>query len=83
MIFGPDPPNPSKTFPTFCHFLGGRGNILTIAFMNCEFKLLSNWFVLTVKPKLPLIIKSGQLCTVGKKIWSFQYPLKFISSSER
>ena len=38
-----------------------------ITLLNCDYKLLSKWFVLRVKPKLPLIIKSGQLCTVGKK----------------
>ena len=38
-----------------------------ITLLNCDYKLLSKWLVLRVKPKLPLIIKSGQLCTVGKK----------------
>ena len=38
-----------------------------ITLLNCDYKLLSKWFVLRVKPKLPFIIKSGQLCTVGKK----------------
>ena len=38
-----------------------------INLLNCDYKLLSKWFVKRVKPKLPLIIKSGQLCTVEKK----------------
>ena len=38
-----------------------------ITLLNCDYKLLSKWLVLRVKPKLPFIIKSGQLCTVGKK----------------
>jgi hypothetical protein len=38
-----------------------------ITLLNCDYKLLSKWFVKRVRPKLPLIIKSGQLCTVGKK----------------
>ena len=38
-----------------------------ITLLNCDYKILSKWLVLRVKPKLPLIIKSGQLCTVGKK----------------
>ena len=29
--------------------------------------MLTKWFVLRLRPKLPLIIKSGQLCTVGNK----------------
>ena len=35
--------------------------------LNCDYKLLSKWFVKRVKPVLHFIIKSGQLCTVGKK----------------
>ena len=38
-----------------------------ITLLNCDYKLLSKWFVRRVKPVLHLIIKSGQLCTVGKK----------------
>ena len=38
-----------------------------ITLLNCDYKLLSKWFVGRVRPKLPFIIKSGQLCTVGKK----------------
>ena len=38
-----------------------------ITLLNCDYKLLSKWFVKRVRPKLPFIIKSGQLCTVGKK----------------
>ena len=38
-----------------------------ITLLNCDYKLLSKWFVLRVKPRLPFIIRSGQLCTVGKK----------------
>ena len=38
-----------------------------ITLLNCDYMLLSKWFVLKLRPKLPLIIKSGQLCTVGNK----------------
>ena len=38
-----------------------------ITLLNCDYKLLSKWFVKRVKPKLHFVIKSGQLCTVGKK----------------
>ena len=38
-----------------------------ITLLNCDYKLLSKWFVLKLRPKLPLIIKSGQLCSVGRK----------------
>ena len=38
-----------------------------ITLLNCDYKLLAKWFVMRLKPKLPLIIKSGQLCTVGKR----------------
>ena len=38
-----------------------------ITLLNCDYKILSKWLVLRVKPKLPFIIKSGQLCTVGRK----------------
>ena len=38
-----------------------------ITLLNSDYKTLSKWLLLRVKPKLPLIIKSGQLCTVGRK----------------
>ena len=38
-----------------------------ITLLNCDYKLLSKWFVKRVKPKLHFVIRSGQLCTVGKK----------------
>ena len=38
-----------------------------ITLLNCDYKLLSKWFVKRVKPVLHFVIKSGQLCTVGKK----------------
>ena len=36
-----------------------------ITLLNCDYKLLSKWFVLRMKPALPCVIRSGQLCTVG------------------
>ena len=38
-----------------------------ITLLNCDYKILSKWFVRRVKPVLHYIIKSGQLCTVGEK----------------
>ena len=38
-----------------------------ITLLNCDYKILSKWLVRRMKPVLPSIIKSGQLCTVGKK----------------
>ena len=38
-----------------------------ITLLDCDYKILSKWFVLRMKPVLPLVIKSGQLCTVDKK----------------
>ena len=38
-----------------------------ITLLNCDYKMLSKWFVRRVKPVLHLIIRSGQLCTVGNK----------------
>ena len=38
-----------------------------ITLLNCDYKILSKWLVRRMKPVLPLVIKSGQLCTVGKK----------------
>ena len=38
-----------------------------ITLLNCDYKLLSKWLVSRVRPKLPFIIKSGQLCSVDKK----------------
>ena len=38
-----------------------------ITLLNCDYKILSKWLVRRMKPVLPLVIKSGQLCTVGNK----------------
>ena len=38
-----------------------------ITLLDCDYKMLSKWFVMRMKPVLPLVIKSGQLCTVDKK----------------
>ena len=38
-----------------------------ITLLNCDYKILSKWMVRRMKPVLPYVIKSGQLCTVGKK----------------
>ena len=38
-----------------------------ITLLNCDYKLLTKWFVLRMKPVLPYVIKSGQLCTVGDR----------------
>ena len=38
-----------------------------ITLLECDYKILSKWFVLRMKPALPLVIRSGQLCTVDQK----------------
>ena len=38
-----------------------------ITLLDCDYKILSKWLVERMKPVLPCVIKSGQLCTVGKK----------------
>ena len=38
-----------------------------ITLLDCDYKILSKWLVKRMKPELPYVIKSGQLCTVGKK----------------
>ena len=38
-----------------------------ITLLNCDYKILSKWLVRRMKPVLPHVIKSGQLCTVGSK----------------
>ena len=38
-----------------------------ITLLDCDYKILSKWLVERMKPVLPIVIKSGQLCTVGKK----------------
>ena len=38
-----------------------------ITLLNCDYKLLTKWLVRRLRPKLPFVIKSGQLCTVGDK----------------
>ena len=38
-----------------------------ITLLNCDYKILSKWLVKRMKPVLPYVIRSGQLCTVGKK----------------
>ena len=37
-----------------------------ITLLECDYKILSKWFVLRMKPVLPLVIKSGQICTVDQ-----------------
>ena len=38
-----------------------------ITLLNCDYKILSKLLVLRIKPVLPKVIKSGQLCSVGRK----------------
>ena len=38
-----------------------------ITLLNCDYKILSKWLVRRMKPVLPYVIKSGQLCTVGQR----------------
>ena len=38
-----------------------------LTLLNCDYRILSKFLVGRMKPVLPLVIKSGQLCTVGKK----------------
>ena len=38
-----------------------------ITLLNCDYKILSKLLVLRVKPVLPNVITSGQLCTIGRK----------------
>ena len=38
-----------------------------LTLLNCDYRILSKFFVKRMKPVLPAVIKSGQLCTVGKK----------------
>ena len=38
-----------------------------ITLLDCDYKILSKWFVTRMKPVLPLVIKSGQLCNIDKK----------------
>ena len=38
-----------------------------ITLLNCDYKLLSKWIAKRLKPLMKKIIKSGQLCSVGKK----------------
>ena len=38
-----------------------------ITLLNCDYRILSKLLVRRLKPVLPCVIKSGQLCTVGKK----------------
>ena len=38
-----------------------------VTLLDCDYKILSKWLVMRMKPVLHLVIKSGQLCTVGKK----------------
>ena len=43
-----------------------------ITLLNCDYKILSKLLVLRVKPVLPNVITSGQLCTIGRKKHSFR-----------
>ena len=38
-----------------------------ITLLNYDYKILTKWLVRRMKPILPYVIKSGQLCTVGQK----------------
>ena len=38
-----------------------------ITLLDCDYKMMSKWFVKRMKPVLPYVIKSGQLCTVDNK----------------
>ena len=38
-----------------------------LTLLNCDYRIQSKFFVKRMKPMLPFVIKSGQLCTVGKK----------------
>ena len=38
-----------------------------LTLLNCDYRIVSKFLVRRMKPVLPLVIKSGQLCTVGKK----------------
>ena len=38
-----------------------------ITLLNCDYKILAKILVLRMKPVMPHIIRSGQLCSVGKK----------------
>ena len=38
-----------------------------LTLLNCDYRILSKFLVKRMKPVLPFVIKSGQLCTVGKK----------------
>ena len=38
-----------------------------ITLLNCDYKILTKWLVRRMKPILPYVIKSGQLCTLGQK----------------
>ena len=38
-----------------------------ITLLNCDYRILTKLFVGRIKPVLPKIIKSGQLCTTGDK----------------
>ena len=38
-----------------------------ITLLNSDYKILTKWFVLRMRPVLPNVIRSGQLCTVGER----------------
>ena len=38
-----------------------------ITLLNCDYRILSKILVLRLRPVLPSVIRSGQLCSVGKK----------------
>ena len=38
-----------------------------LTLLNCDYRILSKFMVGRMKPVLPIVIKSGQLCTVGNK----------------
>ena len=38
-----------------------------ITLLNSDYKILSKWLVTRMRPVLPSVVKSGQLCTVVKR----------------
>ena len=43
-----------------------------VTLLNCDCRILSKLIVSRMKPVLPMVIRSGQLCTIGRKkylIW--------------
>ena len=63
-------PSNKEGVTRLCPKVGGVPSVnelRPITLLNCDYKLLSKWLVSKVRPKLPSIIKSGQLCSVNGK----------------